>query len=245
MEAWKLYERFVARLISEQLSSAYVVSPNAKVTGSISGIRRQIDVLIDYRFDTDNTNRIIIDSKARNRKIDINNVESFRGMMDDVEAKHGYIIATSGFTKGAKVRAEELVSLRILPIEYLKSFSLADWPKCEGKHHCNGYVFWDGFPSLDLTLKNLDSNKLELKQYIHYVGKCDVCYYFHVYCLNCKTTLSFDPNPNHEDFGKQCQCKLPWFWITSVEQDDFNRRSTELHSVYGKELITTVSRMGI
>ena len=66
MDAWKLYERFVAKLISEQLSSAYVVSPNAKVTGSISGIRRQIDVLIDYRFDTDNTNRIIIDSKARN-----------------------------------------------------------------------------------------------------------------------------------------------------------------------------------
>lgn len=48
-----LYERLVARLFAEQLSTDLCVTPNARIKGHISGRSRQIDVLIDARGDTD------------------------------------------------------------------------------------------------------------------------------------------------------------------------------------------------
>lgn len=64
---WEKYERLVAQMITNQLSTAYCVTPNAFVTGSISGIKRQIDVLIDLRHQTDNRTRIIVDAKMKKR----------------------------------------------------------------------------------------------------------------------------------------------------------------------------------
>ncbi|WP_207092661.1 hypothetical protein [Rhizobium leguminosarum] len=70
-EDWKLYERLVARSMADQLSTEFCVTPNASIRGVITGIKRQIDVLIEARHDTDNTRRIIVDAKRRKRKIDV------------------------------------------------------------------------------------------------------------------------------------------------------------------------------
>jgi hypothetical protein len=66
---WQLYERLIAKLMFQQISTSYCVMPNANIVGSISGIKRQIDVLIDYRFDMENRNRIIIDAKKYQEKL--------------------------------------------------------------------------------------------------------------------------------------------------------------------------------
>jgi hypothetical protein len=85
---WKLYERMIARLVANQSTTDLCVTPNAWMVGQISGIKRQIDVLIDARHDTDNSRRVIVDAKLRKRQIDVRDVETFRGLMADVNATH-------------------------------------------------------------------------------------------------------------------------------------------------------------
>ena len=84
-------ERMIARLAADELPTEYCVTPNARLIGRISGRSRQIDVLIDLRHDTDNSRRVIVDAKRRKRKVDVTDVEAFRGLMDDVGATHGYL----------------------------------------------------------------------------------------------------------------------------------------------------------
>jgi hypothetical protein len=45
-----------------------------------------LDVLIDLRHDTDNSRRLIVDAKKRRRRIDVVQVEAFKGLMEDVGA---------------------------------------------------------------------------------------------------------------------------------------------------------------
>ena len=89
---WKKYERLVARLMANQISTDLCVTLNAHVKGIISGRSRQLDALIDSRHDTDNSRRIIVDAKKRTRKVDITHVEAFQGLMEDVGATHGYLV---------------------------------------------------------------------------------------------------------------------------------------------------------
>lgn len=112
---WELYERLLARMIADQLESDLCVTPNAHIVGRITGVRRQVDVLIEARHDTDNSRRIIVDAKRRSRKIDVKDVESFRGLMEDVGATHGYLVSPAGHTKAAEKRAQTAVSIRIVP----------------------------------------------------------------------------------------------------------------------------------
>lgn len=99
MKAWRTYERLIAKLSTEEYDDTFTVIPNARITGFISKRKRQLDVLIDYRYNTDLERRIIIDAKNRKRAIDIKEVEAFEGLMKDVSAKRGILICSNGYTK--------------------------------------------------------------------------------------------------------------------------------------------------
>jgi hypothetical protein len=174
MPDWQRYERLVAKLVSDQLSTAYCVSPNVSVMGKISNRNRQIDVLIDSRHDTDNRTRIIVDAKIRKRPIDVTHVEAFLGLMADVDASHGYLICPSGYTKAALRRSQEAVSIRLLPLDRLDDFDPASWPNCLQPDCKHGRVFWDGYPAIDMTLKTMNcatTSKTMVVSHVHYVGK--------------------------------------------------------------------------
>lgn len=88
MEKWRILERVVALLTTEKYDDPdLTIIPNAKITGIISNRKRQIDVLVDYRFEQNLKRRLIIDAKERKRPIDIKEVESFEGLMKDVGAQ--------------------------------------------------------------------------------------------------------------------------------------------------------------
>lgn len=243
---WERYERLVARLIADQLDTAYCVTPNASVAGRISGRQRQIDVLIDQRHTTDNGRRIIVDAKARARRIDVTHVEAFRGLMDDVEATHGYLVCPTGFTPAALRRAQEAVSIRLLPLDHLEDFDPSSWPNCAAAACHEGKVFWDGYPSLDLMLvPAYDPTKGPRRMsFVHYVGKCDRCRRFHVKCTNCGDIFSLTYE-SAEDHGTTCRCRNPWFWLASIEHDEGGRRSAELHLVAGADRVWTVDRRSL
>lgn len=235
---WKLYELFVARLIVDQLSTDLCVTPNAHIKGCISGRSRQVDVLIDARHDTDNSQRIIIDAKKVARKIDVVHVEAFKGLMEDVGARHGYLICPVGFTAAAERRAQELISIKLLPFEELKDFDPSKWDRCQRKDCKKGVVFWDGFVEMSLTLAPSEAGANLFVPYIYHVGKCDRCGRFHVKCVTCQELFSLKNYAGDH----RCSCKPPWFWLASVETDEKGRKSAELHVVRFTGQVNTVDR---
>ncbi len=107
MKKWRQYERLVAKLTANDYEADFTVIPNARVKGFISERKRQIDVLVDYRFDSKLSGRVIFDAKYRKRPVDIKEVESFEGLMKDVNAQRGFIVCSNGHTAAALRRAQE------------------------------------------------------------------------------------------------------------------------------------------
>jgi hypothetical protein len=244
---WETYERMIARLVADQSATDLCATPNARIKGRISGRSRQIDVLIEARHDTDNTRRIVVDAKNRKRKIDITDVESLLGLMADVNATHGYLVAPAGYTSAAEKRTQTAVSIRIVPVDRLENFDPSTWPRCKSSRCKHGRLFWDGYPEMSLVVrrgKDGYEQQLETLRFVHYVGKCDRCALFHVWCTTCDDILPIPHNKN-DDYGHQCSCRLPWFWLASVEEDEEANKSAELHAVLGTGQVITVDRRGL
>lgn len=243
---WRRYERLIARLIADHVSTDLCVTPNASIRGRITKVLRQVDVLIEARHDTDNTRRIVVDAKRHRRRVDVKDVEAFRGFMEDVNATHGYLICPVGFTKAAKRRAQQKVSIRLLPLDQVEGFDPTTWPECQSANCISGRIFWDGYPGMYVRERSaiaMESDDRVL-HFGHYVGKCDRCHRFHVKCLTCGTTL-LAPEDDDDDCGQQCICRPPWFWIASIEQDARKRESAELHVAFLNGDVQTVDRRSL
>lgn len=225
---WVVYERMIAQLMANQVSTDLCVTANARVMGRISGRSRQIDALIDSRHDTDNSRRIIVDAKTRKRKIDVTDVEMFRGLMNDVGATHGYLVCPNGHTKAAEKRAQMAVTICLVALDHIPNFDPSQWPPCKNATCKQGRVFWDGH--LELLPTMTDGTRRTRVPFVHSVGKCDRCGRFHVECHRCGDILSV-PEDQDDDYGHHCRCRPPWLWIASIEADDEGRRSGELHAV--------------
>jgi len=234
---WKLYELFVARILVEQAATDLCITANAKILGMISGRKRQIDVLIESRHDTDRSRRIIVDAKRRRRKIDVTQVEAFEGLMKDVGAAHGYLVCPMGHTEAAQRRAQKGISVRLLPWEDLRFFAPQDWPACQSGQCKDGYVLWDGFPGPFLKLISPKTGELSEVSFVHFVGKCVTCGRFHVRCTTCRELFGLSDEDEH-----QCNCKLPWFWLSSIESEDDGTSSAQLHWISGVDEYITVNR---
>ena len=94
----KEYERIVAS-IHRQFADSAEVTENEKIKG------RQIDVAIRKSV-IGNEILIIAECKDHGRVIAIERVDEIIGKMQDVDAARGVLVSDSGFTKGARGRAE-------------------------------------------------------------------------------------------------------------------------------------------
>lgn len=173
------------------------VTPNASIIGSISGIKRQIDILVDSRWDQGTTRRIIYDAKRRRRKIDVKDVESFE--VKDVRANRGVLICSGGWTKAAERRSAQNIDIRLMTVEEANDFDHAatdPCPDCQGsKRKQKGIVFWDGqFP---LPFGGWA---------IVFTGKCDTCRSFAFWCWECGEKVLV---PDDEVY--ECGCERVWF----------------------------------
>jgi hypothetical protein len=201
---WRIYERVAACFEIEAAGLDVSVTPNAALTGSSSGVKRQIDILIDARWEEGVAQRIIYDAKRRKRKIDVKDIESFEGMMRDVRASRGVIVCSGGWTKAAEARTGQRIDIVLLTAEDAEELDHAATDPClhckmEGRK-TKGIVFWDGqFP---LPLGGWA---------IIFIGKCDVCRSFAFWCWDCgeKTVVP-------DDVVHECSCERIWY----VEQYD-------------------------
>ena len=231
-------------MMADQLPTEYAVTPNARVKGKVSRRSRQIDVLIDLRHDSDNSRRLIVDAKKRRRRIDVQDVEAFRGLMEDVGATHGYIVCPRGHTKAAECRAQTAVSIRLVALDQLEGFDPASWPQCQAPRCKGGRVFWDGYPEIQTVMRSADASASRIVSFVYFVGKCDRCGRFHVKCMTCREVLA-PPERDADDCGHQCSCRPPWFWLASIEDDGEGAKSAELHVVFASGQVLTTDRRSL
>jgi hypothetical protein len=207
--SWLIYQRCIAAFVSEEHGSLdTTVLPNVMLQGAISGQQRQVDVLVDHRWQGDATSRIIVDAKERSDPIDIGDVEQFEGMMRDCCAARGIIVCTAGWTSGAQKRAQQAITITILGFkEALENFGWA-YEECLGscrrktRSTRRGGVLWGEFMAEGLSglrwggadegLSGLRHVTEETFGYpvlagwtLLQVGKCDTCHDFHVWCWDC------------------------------------------------------------
>lgn len=50
------------------------------------------------------------------------------------------------------------------------------------------------------------------------------------------------PHDEKDDYGHQCKCKPPWFWIGTIETDEAGYKSAELHTVFYTGEVITANR---
>lgn len=191
------------------------ITPNASLLGSISGVKRQIDILVDARWDAGTERRIIFDAKRRKRKIDLKDVEAFEGMMRDVSASRGVLVCTSGWTKAALARADQNIYLRLITEDEAHEIDHAAIDRCpyclSQNRKTKGLVFWDGQFPLPLT-----------GWAIVFTGKCDVCRSFAFWCWDCGEKVIVPDGETYE-----CGCGQTWFIEVCEDEALFIVRTEE------------------
>ncbi|MEL6526681.1 MAG: restriction endonuclease [Chloroflexota bacterium] len=206
--SWQVYQRCVGAFVQQAFDSMDItVQPNVWLYGKISGVKRQVDVLVDGRYSDSGevSKRIIVDAKKRTSKIDINDVESFEGMMRDCNATNGVLISTGGFTSGAIQRANEIIHLKVLSFEDAQEY---DWiyKPCLSKDCRNGFVLWDSHMLLPVS---------GYAWLICQTGICDVCHHFHVWCQDCGTRFHVE-----DEQGCICYCGHEWYSVIQADDED-------------------------
>lgn len=165
-----------------QQSNAVTVTPNVRIRGAVSGVQRQIDVLVNSRVVDGVDRRVIVDAKLRRRKIDVTDVEQFEGMMRDCRARSGVLVCSAGYTRGAERRAERAIRLSLVTPEQLDASDFWEWYPCLGgcatarTQRNAGYVLYN--QPFGLFMLNAPLT-------VMFVGKCDACADFHVWCNEC------------------------------------------------------------
>jgi hypothetical protein len=102
---WKAFELLTAA-IQRELAPQATVTPNAKLPGLRSKTTRQIDVLVEQDVGQHHL-RIVLDCKDHQDSVDVKGIEEFMGLVADVGAHKGAMVAAKGFTEAAKERARD------------------------------------------------------------------------------------------------------------------------------------------
>lgn len=107
------YENGIADVLAFLAGPNSVVERNVRIVGRRSQIKRQVDVLVTTSVVGLGTTRVVVDCKRRQRKIDVPEVQSFNGFLEDVGADGGVLVATSGYSEGAELFAAQARGLRL------------------------------------------------------------------------------------------------------------------------------------
>ena len=120
---WRLYEAYVFGALQRRFPGARV-RHNVTLQGLKTKRARQIDVLVEWTHGGVDL-KIAFDCKCYQRKVNVNDVESFLGMLDDVRVSKGVLVTTKGFSKTADERARQDprdIDLQILSPDRLSQY---------------------------------------------------------------------------------------------------------------------------
>jgi hypothetical protein len=121
--SWAEYEGYVCGALQRFLPGA-TVQQNVHLLGTKTGRQRQIDVLVEHRFGNFEF-RIAVDCKCYKRRVNVNDVERFLGMLGDVRVSKGVLMTNKGYSTTAYKRIQNEsrdIELKILTTERLSEF---------------------------------------------------------------------------------------------------------------------------
>lgn len=122
---WHKYEAYIFGSLQRRFSGPNArVVPNIHLLGIKSGRQRQIDILVEINVGG-SCLKIAFDCKCYKRKVNVNDVERFLGMLDDVRVSKGVLVTTKGYSKTALKRAQQDardIDLQIVPPERLSDY---------------------------------------------------------------------------------------------------------------------------
>lgn len=127
------------------------------------------------------------------KPVAIKDIDAFVAFLDDVGAHKGVMISHSGFTDGARKRAEAAnIELKTLTLEEAEEF---DWDEyvsdsCQTLGQCWGTIRW------------------QFSDGASEAGYCSMCGSFHIRCGNCDDVSSYDEKPYVTCFSCGRQWKL-------------------------------------
>jgi hypothetical protein len=185
---WKLYEKAIARI--EKSYGNCKVTPNHRPIGRLSGVKRQVDVWLEASVGDNHIVRVAIECRHHtDTPVDIKDIDAFCGFLDDVGANKGVMMSHSGYTDGARKRAEGAgIDLKVLTLEEAEEF---DWEEfvqddCQVEN-CFGTIQW-----------HFQDGNSE-------AGRCHNCGTFHIRCGNCGEVSWY-----HESDIEECLCGMSW-----------------------------------
>lgn len=172
---WQEYEDIVYEMFRANYPD-WFFERNVHITGKITGKRRQIDIASRTHV-VGHPHLIVIDCKKRSKKVDVNDVEGFLGLLDDVDANLGILVTDKGWTSTAEGRTKKgRVRLDIIGPQQIKEYKFP-FDYCEycgsGDRH-SSFIQWG-------SATDLDWDFYKVKE----VGRCSWCNILHVKCLKC------------------------------------------------------------
>jgi restriction endonuclease len=118
----QIYDRLVKAAGGDDEAT---VTFDARLPGRFSKVDRQIDAYVEGRFaDCVARGTMAVDCKCFSRRVDVKDVETFIGLVEDVGTDFGLLVTTEGFTPAAEARAKAHrgVYVEIVPYEELEEW---------------------------------------------------------------------------------------------------------------------------
>lgn len=182
----EIFEQSVAELVAA-LDPGAEVEHNVIQDGRISGVTRQIDVMVSGHLGPSNL-KIAIECKRYKRKLGIGAIDEFAGKLQDLGVAHGVLYCTSGYTGPAKARAAQAaqpaIQLELIPSAGPVDVDWGDvlahftgFGDCPNENCWTGDIEWQSWTQAEGT--DLEG------------GVCYACGTWAVRCVECDSALGF------------------------------------------------------
>jgi hypothetical protein len=112
---WRQYELQIAVQIRSRATGPVRILTDTTLQGRMSGVQRQIDILVEGSFAGVADASMVVDCKCWSSKIDVKDMETFIGMLDDVGVHLGMLMTTKGFTPAAQRRGTNVLQ-EVVPL---------------------------------------------------------------------------------------------------------------------------------
>jgi len=195
---WQEYQSAVGELYV-QMEGIGIVKKSITLPDKITGQPRQIDVWLEIETKSHKIG-ILIDAKYRKDKVDVKDVEEILSLANAVGANKCVLVALSGWTEPAAVKAQAVgLDLRLFTLEQALDVIVPEkWiicPSCESDcivMDCAGGIVVDGMWSL-LT-----------------AGRCRECRVTQFYCWACGDRILLG-------LKKQARCDCGHIWKNTAK----------------------------
>lgn len=221
----KVYEQLVASFLSDETSygrTGESIKPDVHILGRLSKVKRQIDVA-RYALKPDGSPEIEllepIECRDKRRRLDVNEVGEFFGVMTDLRVRSGAMFSPAGFSRAARNFAEE-TNIKLVRLTWYDALTGA-WHSANHLAQCRLCEDdWESGPPpwVMWSRRGLSSPQ---------VGRCERCDCLHVGCQECGEVFGIHETEYNRAFW--CPGTCGGVHVVEVQRVEKDHYSREIH----------------